>query len=175
MVQPQTFVLTGKERFLASDAIVVSKTDPGGRITYANRTFLDIAGYRENDVLGRPHNILRHPDMPRAVFKLLWDTIQDGSEIFAYVINRAKNGDHYWVFAHVTPTFGADNTIIGFHSSRRAPIRKAVQTVTEVYRELKQEESKFGNPKDAAAAGLDMLNRKFIGAGGTYEDLVFSL
>nr|CAM75033.1 PAS/PAC domain [Magnetospirillum gryphiswaldense MSR-1] len=125
--------------------------------------------------MGRPHNILRHPDMPRAVFKLLWDTIQDGSEIFAYVINRAKNGDHYWVFAHVTPTFGADNTIIGFHSSRRAPIRKAVQTVTEVYRELKQEESKFGNPKDAAAAGLDMLNRKFIGAGGTYEDLVFSL
>jgi PAS domain S-box-containing protein len=175
MVQPQTLVLTGKERFLASDAIVVSKTDPGGRITYANRTFLDIAGYMESDVLGRPHNILRHPDMPRAVFKLLWDTIQGGSEIFAYVINRAKNGDHYWVFAHVTPTFGADNTIIGFHSSRRAPIRKAVQTVTEVYRELMQEESKFGNPKDAATAGLDMLNRKFIGAGGTYEDLVFSL
>jgi PAS domain S-box-containing protein len=175
MVQPSTFALTGKERLLAADAIVVSKTDTGGRITYANRTFLDIAGYRESEVLGRPHNIVRHPDMPRAVFKLLWDTIGNGREVFAYVVNRAKNGDHYWVFAHVTPTFGADGAIIGFHSSRRAPVRKAVQTVTEVYRELRQEEARFGNPKDAAAAGLDMLHRKYIGAGGNYEDLVFSL
>lgn len=175
MAPTMALALTGHERILAADAIVVSKTDPGGRITYANRTFLDIAGYQEREVLGRPHNIVRHPDMPKAVFKLLWETIQSGQEVFAYVVNRAKNGDHYWVFAHVTPTFAADGTIVAFHSSRRAPLRKAVETIAEVYRELRQEEAKFSAPKEAAAAGLDLLNRKYVGAGGSYEDLVFSL
>ncbi len=167
--------LTGVERFLASDGIVVSKTDTKGRITYANRTFLDIAGYSEREVLGRPHNIVRHPEMPRAVFKLLWDTITDGREIFAYVINRAKNGDHYWVFAHVTPTFDRDGTITSFHSSRRAPRREAVEAIRPVYRELRDEEARHSAPGEAAAAGVELLTTKFIGAGGTYEDLVFSL
>lgn len=167
--------LTGKERFLAHDKIIVSKTDTKGKITYANLTFLEIAGYTEKEVLGRPHNIIRHPDMPRTVFKLLWDTIQQGQEIFAYVINRAKNGDHYWVFAHVTPTFDAQGTITSYHSSRRCPQRKAVDAVIPVYRELREEESRHANPKDAMAAGVQLLTKKYIGAGGTYEDLVFSL
>jgi len=167
--------LSGVERILAPDAIVVSKTDTKGRITYANLTFLEIAGYTEKEVLGRPHNIVRHPDMPRTVFKLLWDTIEQRQEIFAYVINRAKNGDHYWVFAHVTPTFDAAGTITSFHSSRRCPQRKAVETVKSVYRELRDEEARHASPKDAVAAGIALLTNKFIGAGGSYEDLVFSL
>ena len=95
---PFNATLTGVERHLAPHDIVVSKTDIKGRITYANQVFLDIAGYVEKEVIGRPHNIVRHPEMPRAVFKLLWDTISQGNEIFAYVVNRAKNGDHYWVW-----------------------------------------------------------------------------
>ena len=96
---------TAVERTFKEDEIIVSKTDLKGIITYANRTFLEVAMYSEDEVLGQPHSLIRHPDMPRCVFKLLWDTIQGGEEIFAYVKNMAKNGDYYWVFAHVTPTF----------------------------------------------------------------------
>ena len=87
--------ITGKERFFADDELIVSKTDLKGRITYANNLFLEIADYSEKEVLGQPHSLIRHPDMPRSIFKLLWDTIQGGSEIFAYVINGTKFGDHY--------------------------------------------------------------------------------
>ena len=76
--------------------------------------------------MGQPHSIIRHPDMPRAVFKLLWDTVIEGREIFAYVKNKAKNGDFYWVFAHVTPSYDNDRRIIGFHSNRRVPDPKVV-------------------------------------------------
>jgi PAS domain S-box-containing protein len=95
-------------------------------ITYANETFLKIAGYTEDEILGQPHNIIRHPDMPRCVFKLLWDTLEMKHEIFAYVKNMAKNGDFYWVFAHVTPTFNEHGTVIGYHSNRRVPERNQV-------------------------------------------------
>ena len=78
---------------------------------------------------GQAHNIIRHPDMPRCVFDLLWKTIAGGEEIFAYVKNMAKNGDHYWVFAHVTPTFDAGGRIMGYHSNRRVPERGAVATL----------------------------------------------
>jgi PAS domain S-box-containing protein len=76
---------TGVECFFPEDEIIVSKTDLKGLITYANHTFLSIAGYTEEEVLGQPHNIIRHPDMPRCVFKLLWDTLKLRREIFAYV------------------------------------------------------------------------------------------
>ena len=175
LVAPPIFTLTRVERILAPDDIVVSKTDTKGKITYANKVFLDLAGYTEKETLGRPHNIVRHPEMPRAVFKLLWDTISKGQEIFAYVVNRAKNGDHYWVFAHVTPTFDRDGTISSYHSSRRAPRREAISAAQTVYKELLEEEAKHGDPKSAAAAGFDLLNRKFIGTGSTYEDFIFSI
>ena len=97
--------LSGVERVLRDDEIVVSKTDTKGRITYCNDTFIRMAGYSEPELMGQPHSIVRHPAMPRCAFKLVWDTIEAGKEVFAYVINRAKNGDHYWVFAHVTPDF----------------------------------------------------------------------
>ena len=104
MARP-TVAPTGRERVFGEDEIIVSKTDLQGRITYANSVFLRVAGYAEEDVLGQPHSMIRHPGMPRAVFKLLWETIAGGREIFAYVKNLARDGDHYWVFAHVTPSF----------------------------------------------------------------------
>lgn len=105
-------------RFDASD-LIVSKTDLKGRITYANRTFCAISGYDEAEVIGQPHAMIRHPDMPRAVFRLLWDAILEGREIFAYVKNMTRTGDHYWVFAHVTPSRDAERRVSGFHSNRR--------------------------------------------------------
>jgi PAS domain S-box-containing protein len=74
---------SGVERTFGEDEIIVSKTDVKGRITYANQVFLRVAGYTERELLGQPHNIIRHPDMPRCVFKLLWDTLEAKREIFA--------------------------------------------------------------------------------------------
>ncbi len=167
---------TGIERTFGEEEIIVSKTDTKGRITYANDVFLRVAGYEESEVLGQPHSLIRHPDMPRAVFKLLWDTIESGREIFAYVVNRAKCGDHYWVFAHVTPTFDASGGIIGYHSNRRTPDRRAVQTVQEIYQELLAIEARHGADwragMDAAVAHLVMTLDQ---AGMPYDEFVFSI
>jgi PAS domain S-box-containing protein len=165
---------TNKEVFF--DDLIVSKTDLKGRITYANREFCKIARYTEAEIIGQPHSIIRHPDMPRAVFKLLWDTIIDGHEIFAYVKNMDRNGDFYWVFAHVTPSYDADHKIISFHSNRRIPDPKIVRDViAPVYAELLREEQKHRNGKDALAAShqalVDFVKSKKV----SYDELIFSL
>jgi PAS domain S-box-containing protein len=85
---------TGQEVRFPETGLIVSKTDLRGVITYANELFTEVCGYHEDELLGRPHSIIRHPEMPRCVFKLLWDTIQDGHEIFAFVVNLCKSGDH---------------------------------------------------------------------------------
>ena len=139
--------LSGVERTFAWDDVIVSKTDLLGKITYANEVFLDISGYTEDELLGAPHSILRHPAMPRCVFKFLWDRIQQGHEVFAYVLNRAKNGDHYWVFAHVTPSYDRSGQMIGYHSNRRVPKPEAVATVKPLYETLLGIEDKAGDRK----------------------------
>jgi PAS domain-containing protein len=84
---------TGRESFFGDEEIIVSKTDVKGRITYANDVFLRVSHYPAKNLLGQPHSIIRHPEMPRTVFRLLWETIEAGSEIFAYVLNMAANGE----------------------------------------------------------------------------------
>ena len=167
--------LTGKERFFGTDEIIVSKTTPTGHITYANEVFLRVSGYAEDELLGQPHSILRHPAMPRGVFKLLWDTIKEGNEIFAYVLNRSKCGDCYWVFAHVTPTFDQHGHIVGYHSSRRSPSRAAIGKIKPVYDAALREEAKVANPKLAAVAGLTFIGEQLGKLNLTYEEFVFTL
>ena len=167
--------LTGRERTFDRDEIIVSKTDLKGRITYANRVFCRLADYTEEELLGQPHNIIRHPDMPRCVFKFLWDTIQTGHEVFAYVINRAKHGDHYWVFAHVTPTFDNEGHIVGYHSNRRVPDRAALGKIRPVYQTLLSEERKHRNPKEQWQASLPVFTAFLEKQGRSYEELIFSL
>lgn len=167
--------LTGRECKFDRDEIIVSKTDLQGRITYANEVFLRVAEYTEAEVLGKPHNIIRHPDMPRCVFRFLWDTIQAGNEVFAYVVNRTKSGDHYWVFAHVTPTFDDANNITGYHSNRRVPNREVLAKVKPLYRTLLDEEKKFGNPKDQWQASIKLLLAFLDEQGMSYEEFIFSL
>lgn len=166
---------TGKERCFGDDEIIVSKTDLKGHITYANRIFLKVSGYSETELLGRPHNLIRHPAMPRCVFKLLWDTIANGREIFAYVINMAKNGDHYWVFAHVTPSFDDGHRIVGYHSNRRSPKRQSIDAVQGVYEALCAEERKLGDVMQGIVASSNLLNKVLRDKGMTYEEFVFSV
>ena len=115
---------------------IVTRTDLKGRITYGNEVFIKLSGYEERELLGKPHNIVRHPQMPKCIFKLLWERIQSGEEIFAYVVNQAKNGDHYWVFANVTPSFDNNGKIIGYYSVRRKPKSDALKTIQALYATL---------------------------------------
>lgn len=158
--------LTNVERTFPWDDVIVSKTDLTGKITYANDVFIGISGYTEAELLGAPHSILRHPAMPRCVFKFLWDRIALGHEVFAYVINRARNGDHYWVFAHVTPCFDTAGKIIGYHSNRRVPKPEAVATVKPLYETLLGIENAAADRK----AGLE---QSFAALVKTVGDLGF--
>jgi PAS domain S-box-containing protein len=167
--------LTENERTFPEDDVIVSKTDLKGRITYVNQTFMDVSGYTEEELLGKPHNIIRHPEMPRCVFKLMWDTLEARREIFAYVNNLCKNGDHYWVFAHVTPSFDASGRSVGYHSNRRVPERRAVELFDGLYRDLKKEEFKHPDPKRSMEAGGALLQRLLADKKTTFDEFVFSL
>lgn len=166
---------TGFERTFADDDIIVSKTDLKGLITYANHTFMEVSGYTEAELLGKPHNLIRHPDMPRCVFKLLWDTLEAGNEIFAYVINLCKNGDHYWVLAHVTPSFDGLGNIIGYHSSRRVPEPAAISKVKTLYQSLKHIEDSASNWRVGMQNATDSLLAQLEEAGIEYDEYVFAL
>jgi PAS domain S-box-containing protein len=167
---------TDHEVFFPDHDIIVSKTDVRGRLTYANQTFCHVAGYSEDELLGQPHSIVRHPDMPRAVFKLLWDTIAEGREIFAYVKNMARTGDFYWVLAHVTPSYDEGGKIIGYHSNRRVPRRDVIQqTIAPLYAAVLQEEGHHKNGQQALAAGFNFLVDVLKSKNTTYDALIFSL
>ncbi|WP_345992205.1 PAS domain-containing protein [Sulfurimonas sp. HSL-1716] len=159
-----------KELNFDKNEIIVSKTDTKGKITYGNELFLKLAGYSEKELLGAPHNIIRHPDMPKIVFKLLWDTVHKGKEVYAYVVNKAKNGDYYWVFANVTPSYDAAGKIIGYHSVRRKPSKKAVDIVKPLYRQLLDAEKTGG-----MSASEKMLNDLLAKNGGRYDKFILSL
>ena len=166
---------TGVERTFGEDEIIVSKTDDKGRITYANTVFLRVSKFDEADVVGQPHSLIRHPDMPRTIFKLLWDTIQSGEEIFAYVNNLAADGAHYWVLAHITPSRTSAGSSGGYHSNRRSPGRGAVRDVDALYRLLVAEERKHARPADAMSASCLLLDRELASLEKTYDEFVWSL
>lgn len=168
-------VPTGREVTFGDEEIIVSKTDLKGRITYANTVFCRVAGYSQAELLGQPHNLIRHPAMPRGVFKLLWDTIERGNEIFAYVLNLARSGDGYWVMAHVSPTFDANGTITSYHSMRRSPDPQAVDRVRPLYRAMLDLEAKYERRADGIAASVAFLQGQLQSLGVTYEQFVFSL
>lgn len=164
------------EVFFDKSEIIVSKTDLKGRISYANGTFLKVSGYKEAELIGQPHSLIRHPDMPRAVFKLLWDTLAERNEVFAYVKNLAKNGSFYWVFAHVTPSLDRNRNVIGYHSNRRVPRQEVVRNVIEpVYADLLATERAEKNRKAGLARSFEQLTSLIQSKSRTYDEFIFSL
>jgi hypothetical protein len=120
--------------------------------------------------------MIRHPEMPRCIFGLLWETIQGGHEIFAYVINRCKNGDHYWVNAHVTPSRDASGEVIGYHSNRRVPDRKILEgTIIPLYKDLLAEEQRHSNRKDGLKASADIVANLLAEKNIQYDEFVATL
>lgn len=165
---------TSVEKIMREDDFIVSKTNPKGLITYGNRTFIEFSGYSAQELMGANHNIIRHPDMPRAAFKLLWDTVSTGREFFAYVKNLAKDGSYYWVFANITPDFDANGKIVGYFSVRRKPKASAVQTLSDVYRLMVAEEQRVGG-KAGMEASTALLLKILADKGVSYDELVLSL
>jgi len=109
------------------------------------------------------------------VFKLLWDTLEAGDEIFAYVKNMAKSGDFYWVFAHVTPTFGANGRIVGYHSNRRCPERKQVELFEGVYAKLRAEEKRHADWREGMNTATQLLVSMIAEQKMDYPEFVFSV
>lgn len=166
---------TGVEHVLAPDQIIVSKTDPRGRLIYVNDVFLTISGFSEEELIGMPHNIVRHPSMPRTVFKLLWDRISAGEELFAYVLNLCKDGGHYWVLAHVTPSKGPGGQILGYHSNRRTPAPGSIERISAIYERLLAAEQAEASKPAALAAGSALLDQILAEAGVEYDEFVWNL
>jgi len=135
---------TGKEIKLSKKRIIVSKTDMKGIILYANDYFSEVCGYSEVELIGKPHNIVRHPDMPKAVFYLLWQTIQQGKNITAVVKNLAKNGDHYWVVTDFEIQKDSMGNIYQYTAYRRAVPRQVLETIEPLYAKMLEIEQVHG-------------------------------
>lgn len=165
----------GMQRSFDPDRIVVSKTNLKGHIQYANRVFLDLAEFNEQELLGKPHSIIRSEAMPRCIFKLLWDRLLSGNEVFAYVVNGTKHGNHYWVFAHITPSRNGKGEVTSFHSNRRHARPEAIEQISKIYELLLNEEKSHKNRKAGLQASTEKLNAFLAEKGMDYDEFVFTL
>ncbi|VAX13810.1 Methyl-accepting chemotaxis sensor/transducer protein [hydrothermal vent metagenome] len=129
--------ITNTERSFDGELRIVSTTDKKGITTYANENFIALSGFSEEELYGKNHNIVRHPDMPPIAFTDLWATIKTGKPWMGIVKNRCKNGDYYWVDAYVTPIFDAGE-IVGYQSVRTTPRREHVNTADSLYRKIRE-------------------------------------
>lgn len=174
VLEQRAVLPTGVERTFGREELIVSKTDLTGNITYANEVFCRVSGYQRDELAGQNHNLIRHPDMPRCVFKLLWETIANEKEIFAYVKNLARDGAHYWVFAHITPTFNAQGKVIGYHSNRRCPDRAPIEYFDGIYKQLKQIEDRHPDRREGLAASFNHMVGLLNQVGVSFDELVFA-
>jgi len=168
-----------KEIVMREDDFIVSKTDLSGRLTYCNRIFIEFSGYTETELLGQQHNIIRHPDMPRSVFSLLWSVIKSGNEFIGYVKNMSKDGSYYWVLANVTPSYqvipgNTDKKLIGYFSVRRKPELAKLNIIQPLYQDMLAAEKRAGS-RDAIAAGTQVLTDVIESTGKNYREYILSL
>lgn len=124
--------------------IIVSKSNEEGDITYANPIFFKLSGYSPGELLNKPHAIIRHPDMPKVVFKILWDNIKSGNEVKAFVKNLSADGGFYWVLAHVRVANNPDGSFRNYVSTRRGANPKAREIIEPLYKNLIEIEKNDG-------------------------------
>ena len=157
------------EKTFNSNELLVTKTDLKGVITYANQKFINIIGLKEEELVGKPHNIIRHPDMPKIIFKLLWDTLKSGSEINAYVKNLCADGSYYWVMANVTPSY-LNGKVIGYHSARRTASKDTLSIIEPLYKQLLSAEKSGG-----MSASQKILDNLLKEKGMEYDEFILSI
>ncbi|HCF4079422.1 methyl-accepting chemotaxis protein [Pseudomonas aeruginosa] len=132
----QNLPVTGRNLELPQDANILSTTSPQSHITYVNQDFIKISGFSSEELLGQPHNMVRHPDMPPAAFEHMWATLKSGRSWMGLVKNRCKNGDHYWVSAYVTP-ISKNGSTVEYQSVRTKPDPKHVQAAEALYAQMR--------------------------------------
>ncbi len=165
------------EKNFNSNVLLVTKTDLKGRIIYANRAFMDIVQMNENILIGANHNIIRHPDMPKIIFKFLWIHLQRREEIHAYIKNLCADGSYYWVLANVTPSYEIrqktqkkEFEIVGYHSARRLPSKEAMDIIKPLYERLLKAE------KNAGIRESEKIMREILDEKGLdYEEFILSI
>ena len=165
--------ITQHEFALVEGETLVSATDLKGRITYCNPAFVRVSGYLREELIGQPHNLIRHPDMPAEAFRDLWATVQAGRPWSAIVKNRRKDGGHYWVQANVTPVLEAGR-VVGYLSVRTRPGRAQVDAAAALYQRMQKEardgtlvtllrEGRLGRPERAAIDAAPVTGRACAG------------
>ncbi|HEX5329767.1 PAS domain-containing protein [Sulfuricurvum sp.] len=162
--------MAGMELTFDEKDFIVSKTDLSGKIIYGNEVFIEMSGFSESELLGQPHNILRHPEMPASVFKFLWEKIKNKEEVFAYVINKTKQDNYYWVMAHITPSMNDQNELIAYHSVRRKPSPAILEQIKPIYRSLLEAEKRGG-----IRAGIETLTHFLNQRKVSYDEFILSL
>ena len=151
--------VTSVEKEFPAGEFIVSKTNPKGLITYINRTFVEISGFTESELIGQPHNLVRHPDMPPEAFADLWETLKKGMPWGGLVKNRCKNGDFYWVYANVTP-IRENGQVTGYLSVRTKPTREQMNMAENLYRNMREGRAKV------RIVGGDVIATGALGALG---------
>ncbi len=162
---------TDQEIKLSSKRYIVSKTDAKGIILYGNDYFIEISGYSEEELLGKPHSIVRHPDMPKVAFKMMWDRIKEGRNFIAVVKNLSKSGDYYWVVTEFEPKIDAiSNEIISHTAFRKAAPQKAIDAMIPIYAKLLEIEEEGGMVES------EKYLRDFLEENNTtYDDFINNL
>ena len=165
---------TNTEKIFDENTLLVTKTDIKGNIIYANRAFMHIVGMNESILMGAKHNIIRHPDMPKVIFKYLWTYLHKGTEVHAYVKNICADGSYYWVLANVTPSYTTGreikgSKIIGYHSARRMPTKEALAIIKPLYEKLLSAERNGG-----LSASEKILENLLEKKGMAYDEFILS-
>jgi len=166
--------ITNQEKSMSENDFIVSKTDTKGYITYCNRVFVNMAGWSRFELIGANHNIIRHPHMPKIVFKIVWDLIQNKKEFFGFIKNLRKDGGFYWVFAYITPDLDLNGNIIGYTSFRKRPSKQGVEFTSEIYKKLIEVE-KSGGVSTSYELLKKILNANDENVIDKYNKLVFKL
>jgi PAS domain S-box-containing protein len=162
--------ITNNEKTLSQDDFIVSKTDTKGKIIYCNEMFTKMAGYPASAIIGANHNLIRHPDMPKVAFKIVWDKIQSKKEFFGFVKNLCADGGYYWVFAYITPDLDMNGNIISFTSVRRKATQSAIDSIIPIYRQLLEAERSGG-----MRASETLLNNLLKQHNLEYDEFVINL
>lgn len=172
---PQRITPIDEEICMGDEQFIVSKTDLRGYLTYANRTFMEMSALSEAQLLNFNHNVIRHPDMPKGVYKFLWMTIKKEQEFFGFVKNLRSDGRYYWVFANITPEYDVNGKLSGYLSVRRKPPISALDVIEPIYKKMIEIEKSASTPKIAEDKSIAFLQQQLESLKVAYQDFVINL